>query len=383
MARIMFMANAPWCTTGYGVQGKHLTPRLKALGHEVAYFAFYGLQNGMLTQGGVPVYPQAQDMWGGDVLPGHMQDFRADTLITLLDVWVSQTFSLQTQRYGWRWLPWTPIDCEPVPEVTLEHLQGAHTVLPYSRFGEAQLRDAGVENVRYVPHGVSDLFQPGDKARARKIFGIPEDAFVIGMVAANKSLPSRKAFPEQMQAFARFRKRHPQAVLYLHTLANATEGGVNTRAIAQSLGIDEAVIWSNQYQYVTGFPEEAMAELYRSFDVLSLVSMNEGFGLPLIEAQACGVPVVTLARTSMTELCFGGELVQRAQLFWWPLNAWVYMPEVGAIDEAYEQMFQRLSDPAQARQVRDAAIAGAEPYRWDRIVQDYWQPILANLEVTQ
>ena len=84
--RIMFMANAPWCTTGYGVQGKHLTPRLRKLGHEVNYFAFYGLQNGVLNIDGSTIYPMGSHLWGADVLDAHMKPmFTGQGLTVSLD----------------------------------------------------------------------------------------------------------------------------------------------------------------------------------------------------------------------------------------------------------------------------------------------------------
>ena len=74
-----------YLTTGYGVQGKHLVPRLQALGHDLAYFAFYGLQNGVLNINGVPIYPSGTQMWGQDVISAHMAHFKADLLISLMD----------------------------------------------------------------------------------------------------------------------------------------------------------------------------------------------------------------------------------------------------------------------------------------------------------
>lgn len=384
MARIMFMANAPWCTTGYGVQGKHLVPRLKALGHEIAYFAFYGLDGGVIEYDGVRIYPRAIQLWGTDILPFHMADFEADTLITLIDPWVSETYwQTAVAEFGWRWLPWLPIDSVPISERLKTALNGTHTILPYSRFGEKSLRESGYENVRYIPHGVSDAFTPGDRAAARREHGIPESAFVIGMVAANKDTPSRKCFPEQMTAFAEFHKRHPDSLLYLHTYVKTSYRGVDIPALAAHLGIEDAVMWSDQYAYTLGYPEPRMAELYRAFDVLTACSMSEGFGLPILEAQACGTPVVTTDFTSMTELCWAGELVKRGQRWWTSLNAWHFMPEVAAIGEAYELMFQWLSHAEAAKVLRAQAAEGAKAYHWDAIVRDYWAPLLAQLDWEQ
>ena len=380
--RIMYQCNAPWATTGYGVQGKHLVPRLKALGHEIAYFAYYGLQGGALNLDGTPILPMGHRAWGEDILPAHMKSFKADLHISLMDVWVTEHYGNMAKQFGWTWLPWTPIDQSPVPNLVLERLEGAHTVLPYAKFGEKNLRAAGVQNVSYVPHGVDvDTFTPGDKAEARRRLGLPGDKFIVGMVAANKGYPSRKCFPEQLLAFAQFKKRHPDAMMYIHTLRTPEHGGIDFDALLKRVGLDDgSVMFADQYRYILGYPEPAMADLYRAFDFLSLTSMGEGFGIPLIEAQACGTPVVTSDNTAMTELCFGGRLVTEQYPFWTPLGAWAMIPDHRAVAEAYEQMCDALHDPEQEMQLAQAARMGALDYSWDNVVAQFWNPLLELVE---
>lgn len=383
MARILYQCNAPWVPTGYGVQGRHLIPRLQKLGHQVAYFAFYGLQGGALDLNGIPVLPLGYKPWGEDILPAHMKSFKAQVHLSLMDVWVTEHYGTLAKKYGWIWLPWTPIDQKPVPQIVVERLEGAHTVLPYSKFGENQLRLSGVTNTQYLPHGVeTTLFCPGDKDTSRRNTGLPVDRFIIGMVAANKGYPSRKCYPEQLLAFSLFRRTHPDALLYLHTLRTSEHGGLDFDPLLQNLGLDDgSVIFADQYRYTLGYSEEVMSDLYRSFDFLSLTSMGEGFGLPLIEAQACGTPVVTSNNTAMTELCFGGLLVKEQYPFWTPLNAWAMIPDYKAVANAYEEMFDRLQDPFKASVLALEARTGALEFDWDKVVEEFWKPLLEGLEV--
>lgn len=379
MAKIMFMANAPWAATGYGIQGKHLIPRLQAQGHELAYFAFYGLQGGIIGYDNVPVYPVGDDPWGRDILPAHMGHFGADVLITLLDVWV-RDIGAQAQQHGWKWLPWVPIDHNPVPPIVAEKLQSAHMALPYSRFGERELKRIGMQNVQYVPHGVSEMYRPIDKAAARQKMKLPQDAFIIGMVAANKSMPSRKAFSEQIAAFARFKANHPEAMLYLHTRMDGGHGGADIGKLIEHYGLGDSVRHTNQYGYAIGMSEQQMAIMYNSFDLLTSVSYNEGFGIPIVEAQACGVPVVTGNWTSMPELTFAGIAIDGSTPMWTPLNSNVFIPHPDAIHDAYEQMFAKLSDPDTAAELQQTALDGVEPFSWDHVVDDYWLPVLKTLD---
>ncbi len=383
--RIMFMANAPWCSTGYGIQGKHVTPRWQALGHEVAYFAFHGLTNGLLHNKGIAIYPVGFAPWGVDVISAHMRHFRADVLVTLLDVWVLDKYGEKAAEGGWAWCPWTPIDQEPVPNLILQRLQGAYCVLPYAKHGEEQLKKAGVQNTRYIPHGVDcNVFKPGDKLAARKALGIPEDRFIIGMVAANKGYPSRKCFAEQLLAFAGFKKTYPDALFYLHTLRTAQQGGIDFDALCARLGlkIGQDVLFSDQYSsQVLGWPEERMALLYQAFDCLSEVSAGEGFGIPLVEAQACGVPVIAANNTAMTELTFAGILVNEQQPWWTPLGSWAMIPAPAAVEEAYGNLYEALHNEVTAAELREKARAGALQFDWDRVVADFWRPFFEQLGV--
>lgn len=378
------MANAPWANTGYGVQGKHLVPRLQAMGHQVAYFSFYGLAGGMLNLNGVPIYPMGNVMWGEDILQAHMQHFRADILITLMDVWVTDFFGKMAADGGWKWLPWTPIDQEPAPDVVLERLVGAHTVLSYARWGEEQLRAAGVTNVRYIPLGVNTaVYAPlsaEQKRAARLEAGLPADAFVVGMVAANKGFPSRKCFPEQLLAFKAFQAAHPEAVMYLHTLRSEAQGGIDFATLLRRIGLVEGkdVFFTDQYAYMMGLPETTMAQMYNTFDVLSAASMGEGFGIPIVEAQACGVPVVTANNSAMPELTGSGVVVDHQHPYWTPLGAWAYLPDPQAITWAYEEIWnRRRTCPARlTNEARDFALA----FDWDTVVDTHWEPMLNELE---
>ena len=152
----------------------------------------------------------------------HMENFKADACITLWDIWVVNE---EYAEQAYPWLPWTPIDQYPPPRLVVERARQAYQPIVYSRFAQEAMREQGVE-CAYIPHAVDcEIFKPLDKLECRRHLGFPEDAFVIGMVAANKGhSPSRKAIPEALLAFQEFRRRHSDAVMYLHMDLRGTTG---------------------------------------------------------------------------------------------------------------------------------------------------------------
>lgn len=379
--RLTWLSNAPWSPTGYGNQTKVFLPRLKQKGHEPACIAFYGLEGAPLQWAGMTIYPKRFNPYGLDVADAHSVHHRSDLLISLLDAWV---INPETVGKHVPWAPWFPVDSEPLPQIIRDVVAKASFRIVFSRFGEQMVKDAGLD-CYYVPHGVdTKAFHPIDQSEARKALGWPEDAFIVGMVAANKGNPSRKAFAPQIEAFAELKKMHSDAVLYLHTYRSESGeyDGVNLPELIESLGliVGEDVLFPDQYTYsaVGGFPDDHMAKLYSAMDVHMLVSMGEGFGIPTLEAQACGTPVIGGNWTATEELIFSGWAVPKSEAdrWWTPLATYQYQPRVGGILNALESAYEARGDVS----YREAAREKALEYDADLITEKYWMPVLADIE---
>lgn len=302
--RINWFSNAVHAATGYGVQTKLIVPRLKALGHDMSITAFYGVQGGRLVVDGIPVYGQAHHPYGQDVITAHAVHAGAQAIISLLDVWVFQPENIRLP-----WFPWFPIDCEPIPYPVLEKARRATKAITMSKYGQAEAKRVGLDTW-YAPHCVeTDVFRPINRLEARNRLRLPSDAFVIGMVAANKGNPSRKAFHEQITAFAALKHNHPDALLYLHT-DDGSHGGevIDLPGYCQAIGltVGRDVLFVDQYALTMGLPDAYMVDLYNALDVLSLVSLGEGFGIPCYPA---GAQVQTEAGYRPIEQIAPGERV--------------------------------------------------------------------------
>ena len=378
--RILWASDAPWSQSGYGVETRITAPRLAALGHEVALLTTYGLQGGKQVWEGLPVYPGGADPFGNDVIGQAARDWRADVVITLKDSFVFRPEAFQ----GLRWTPLVPVDHDPLPMQISSVLRAAYRPIAYAPNGFRSMRAAGFDPL-YCPHGFDPaVFYPLDKAEARKAFNLPPDIFIVGMVAVNRGgVPSRKAWPQNIEAFARFAKDKPGARLFLHTHIghDGFEGAINLPALVSQLGIGDKVLYCDQERYKAGFPDDYMRTFYAAMDVLNAVSLGEGFGIPTLEAQACGAPVIVGDWCAQEDLCFGGWKVPKdgALRFYDQQGAWVYLPQPDAIAAAMTAAYRTLGSHAVAHN-RALALEGAAPYAIDRIIAEHWQPALTELE---
>lgn len=378
--RIAWLSNAPWAPTGYGNQTKVFTPRINAT-HPTALLSFYGLEGGELNWQGMPVYPKGYHPYGQDIAVAHARDFRADILISLMDAWVCDPAALK----GMPWCPWFPVDMEPLPEPVRKAVATAFQPIVFSRFGQRMAEAAGLQ-AEYVPHGVDvKALAPMSRFTSREKLGLPRDAFIVGMVAANKGNPSRKAFWQQMEAFRQLKARHNDALLYLHTTKGqmGEMGGLNLPELALHLGLEPGkdVIFSGGYRLASGgYNDDFMSMLYSAFDVFSNVALGEGFGVPILEAQACGTPVVVGDWTAMSELCFSGWLVPRegAQRTWWSgMQAWQFDPFPAAIAEQYEAAYLATDRNDRGHFAMSTA---RRDYDADYITATHWLPVLQRIQ---
>lgn len=378
MSRLMLHAGAPFVPTGYGQQCAQLSTRLRDAGHDTAVSVTWGLNGSALDWEGIKLYP-SDDQWGNLRLADYARLHQADLVITLLDVWVLKDPRLRELNLA----AWVPVDHEPCPpHVAAFFKQFGARPIAMSRFGERMLADQGFDPL-YVPHAVDTrIFRPvGDRSEARAMFGLHDDSFVVGMVANNAGhTPSRKAFPQAILAFSEFRRKHDDAVLYLHTeitgRRSLQEFGVDLRDLCERYGVPvESVKYTDNVSMDVGLPAGLMASLYASFDVLLNPSYGEGFGIPLIESQAVGTPVICTDWTAMPELCGAGWLVGGEPWDDVKHRSFYMAPNVGDILGALEQAYESRGDEALA----ERAVAFAQGYDADAVFAQYWVPALEAL----
>lgn len=380
--RIMLNSNAVWSPSGYGQQAAQFVPKMVAEGYEVACVDFYGLQGGIMHLDGVWHYPVMNHSWGEDAMINHAKHFKPDVVFTLQDIWVLNPQALTELSKISKWIPIVPIDHEPVPDPIFNRLKLAYRVVTYAPFGERELKNKGMHST-YIPHTVpTDIMKKHDKAKMKKVLGLDEDTFLFGMVAANKDNPPRKSFQEVMEAFAKFHKKHPKSALYMHTVIK-TDKGFPIDMFAKKLGIEEAILHPDIYELQYLINQEQMGKIYSSFDCLLAPSLNEGFGVPLIEAQTCGVPVITNDYTAMRDLVkdgFNGYKTRVAYERFDSLQSYIGIPDVDHLYELMEKMWDHREDGTIEQMGENGMKFVKENFDLELVWNRHWKPFLEKLE---
>lgn len=170
------------------------------------------------------------------------------------------------------------------------------TCSEYSR-GEISSRfRIAPERIRAVPLDCDrGIFAPRalDKAKWMASQGLPPDRRLLAHVSSGDK---RKNLPGVLRAFREVLEKHPDAIL---VKAGKVLHGENHRALLASI---EAMGMKDKVFFLEGLRDTDLADLYNVADAFVFPSLAEGFGLPVLEAQACGCPVVTASTTSLREI---------------------------------------------------------------------------------
>ena len=196
------------------------------------------------------------------------------------------------------------------------------------------------ERVAVVPHGVDhDLFRPippDDVATVTRRFGI-EGPYLLSL----GGIEPRKNLPRLIEAFARLPADVATTLVVVGSGAEWNPEGSNLLRSALA-DLPENV---RRRVVLTGYvSEEDKVALLGGAEALVYPSLYEGFGLPVLEAMACGTPVLTSNLSALPEMAGGAALL-------------VDPTDAGAIGEGMERLLR--DDEVRVRLRRDGILRAA------------------------
>ena len=215
------------------------------------------------------------------------------------------------------------------------------------------------DRVAVVPGGVDrrqfrEIQDPAERERVRARYGIGSRPYILGL----STLQPRKNFARLVQAFHRLAADLPDHILVLGGKRGWRYKDILEQVLA--LGLQARVLFPGFLR------DEDRAALYSEAHLFAYPSLYEGFGLPILEAMACGTPVLTGRNSSLAEAGGPGALYVNAR----------------RAEDIAEGMWRLITDHGLRQSLKQAGLRHAARRTWDASARRLWQAYRQALDLT-
>ena len=347
--RILFCSEATFLNTGYATYTREILNYLHSTGkYELAELASYGEKNDSRAIG-IPwkfygVMPEhnasqkekdaysalATNQFGEFRFEEVCLEFKPDIVCDIRDFWMLDFVERSPFRPFFKWCIMPTVDARPQARQWIATYQSADACLTYSDWAGQVLTQQSGGKINYLgssPPSAHPAYKPLDNIdELRQSFGINPNAKIIGTVMRNQR---RKLYPDLFQAFRLLLdgvKNKNEYFLYCHTCY--PDLGWDIPELLQQYGLSSHVLFtyicaqtnrpfvslfkgavaqspytgkygSTMANVRNGLEYEDLCKIMNLFDLYVQYANCEGFGLPQVEAAACGIPVMATDYSAM------------------------------------------------------------------------------------
>jgi glycosyltransferase involved in cell wall biosynthesis len=393
--KIVIGSNSPFTNSGYGIQSYFLCKSFIEAGHDVVFIAWnmtgtkdlqynkisyeklkeLSLETAFYNKEAVEekedisskieyytcLYDNFPCIIKVDDVNKVLKKEKADLYIYLLDIWIIES----GKKFCCPSMTWLPLHFTPLEDSTKAVLPTFDKIIYLCKFGR-DVVNFGLPELNaledpVVPHFIDydylyNNVGPYNREYFRKELGITEieerdnkKIFLISIVARNSEESNRKFFDISLQAFKLLLESQPElnAYLYIHT---TFVGKVDLNKCVSFFNVPgNRILVPDQLKMIqSGYKTEYMNGIYLGSDVLLAGTGSEGFGLPILEAQLFGCPVVTTKCTAMLEYLYNGEYINvMDEKFVYANTSFWYLPDVFDIPEKIMKIVNRTPEESQ------------------------------------
>lgn len=423
--KVLVMTDSPKLHTGFAGVGREIWTYLSRTGkYDVQCIGWFHQETNEEV-----IYPitqtlkDAQGQTTGEDKYAHksfrevVYKFMPDLVWTLGDMWMTDHVMSSPNRKSFKWVGYFPIDGHPSPSKWGPVVENMDVAVAYGKYGMNVIKQrAPKAKLQYVYHGVdTKTFYPMSEAERmearRSIVGVGKEKIIIGIVARNQP---RKAFDKLIEAYFYIlngayitcKQCHKVTVfpydmiaktiyelktckhclskdvmqgnqrddvrLYIH--GAIVDCGWDLLDLQNDFNLRGKVLVNPALRIGVGVSEHTLCGVYNSFDIFTLPTRGEGFGLPILEAMACGVPVVATNYSAHPEWAAGcGELIDPVVLEAEPLTN--IRRAIIDIDLYVTSLLALINDEALRRKYGKAGREQAEKMDWT-IICKQWEELI-------
>ncbi len=310
--KVLAYSDSPTCATGFGTVSRNIFEGLFRTGRyqiDVLGINYWGDPHNFPYR----IWPTGtnaeRDPYGRKKICNMMPNMEFDLLFFLQDTFIMDFLPeliphLQQKGRKFKSICYFPVDGIP-KEQWIRNVNMVDYPIAYTEYGRAEALKAypDCKDLDVIPHGANttDYFshkkEDSDTFR-RKYFGRHYDKFIWTNLNRNQQ---RKDIPRTIHAFAEFKKKVPETILYLHMAQQDQGWNLPEICKAYGLSIKEHVLFPENFGPNQGYPRDIVNMLYNCSDCVISTALGEGWGLSWIEAMATKTPIIMPANTALIE----------------------------------------------------------------------------------
>jgi glycosyltransferase involved in cell wall biosynthesis len=427
MRKVLVLTEATYLNTGYAADGREILAGLQKTGkYDIAEFSIYGTPDDP-RRASIPWKNYANAPLDNDVdeiknayhsnpinqfgswrFERVCLDFKPEYCIDIRDFWMCSFAKQSPYRELFNWIYKSTIDAVPQNSEWINTFASADKFLTISEWANDVIKEQSDQTnlLGTATICAPRSFKPVPKTPHRISMGLNPDWKIIGTVMRNQR---RKLFPELFEAFGLYLKSSGDTQTYLYCHTSYPDNGWDIPQLLVKEEISSRVLFSytcpcghltiapfadslqqcrncknfsaKPANVTAGASVDQLEKIYQCFDLYIQCANSEGLGIGVVEAAACGVPVMAVDYSAMSETsrkCGGFPIPVQSYNLELETGCYRAKPDVKAIVDYWKHFF-RLSEPEREELSSHTFASYKANYNWDRVVK-VWEDAIDATE---